>query len=144
MTFLLYFKQYWKLLGIAVLLLIIGYEYITINNKNNTIKDLKHDIEQLNLEISAKDVSINSYKTAVTDYDSKLNSINSQLKNCNDRLLTQVNDLHTIDEIMDSKDEPAACEITKPMEVTKNVNQITNSTQSKGIDFINQQFDTIK
>lgn len=144
MTFLLYFKQYWKLLGIAVLLLIIGYEYITINNKNNTIKDLKYEIEQLNLEISAKDVSINSYKTAVTDYDSKLNSINVQLKNCNDRLLTQVNDLLTIDEIMESKDEPEVCEITKPTEVTKNANQITNSTERKGIDFINQQFDTIK
>lgn len=144
MNFLLFFKNYWKLFSIALLLLVIGFEYTIINNKNNTIKDLKHSIEQLNIEIAAKDTTIESYKLAVVDYDAKISNINVQLNNCNSRLLAQTNDLLTIDTIMDSKDEEITCDVTQPTEVTKDVNKITNSTQTKGIDFINQQFDVFK
>ena len=144
MNFLLFFKNYWKLFSIILLLLVIGFEYTIINNKNNTIKDLKHSIEQLNIEIAAKDTTIESYKLAVVDYDAKISNINVQLNNCNSRLLAQTNDLLTIDTIMNSKDEEVSCEVTQPAEVTKDVNKITNSTQTKGIDFINQQFDVFK
>ena len=144
MNFLLFFKNYWKLFSIALLLLVIGFEYTIINNKNNTIKDLKHSIEQLNVEIAAKDTTIESYKMSVVDYNAKISNINVQLNNCNSRLLAQTNDLLTIDTIMDSKDEEVSCEVTQPVEVTKDVNKITNSTQTKGIDFINQQFDVFK
>lgn len=144
MNFLLFFKNYWKLFSIILLLLVIGFEYTIINNKNNTIKDLKHNIEQLNIEIAAKDTTIESYKMSVVDYDAKLSNINVQLSNCNSRLIAQTNDLLTIDTIMDSKDEEITCDVTQPTEVTKDVNKITNSTQTKGIDFINQQFDAFK
>lgn len=144
MNFLLFFKNYWKLFSIILLLLVIGFEYTIINNKNNTIKDLKHNIEQLNIEIAAKDTTIESYKLAVVDYDAKISNINVQLSNCNSRLIAQTNDLLTIDTIMDSKDEEITCDVTQPTEVTKDVNKITNSTQTKGIDFINQQFDAFK
>ena len=144
MNFLLFFKNYWKLFSIILLLLVIGFEYTIINNKNNTIKDLKHNIEQLNIEIAAKDTTIESYKMSVVDYDAKLSNINVQLSNCNSRLIAQTNDLLTIDTIMDSKDEEITCDVTQPTEVTKDVNKITNSTQTKGIDFINQQFDVFK
>lgn len=144
MNFLLFFKNYWKLFSIILLLLVIGFEYTIINNKNNTIKDLKHNIEQLNIEIAAKDTTIESYKMSVVDYDAKLSNINVQLSNCNSRLIAQTSDLLTIDTIMDSKDEEITCDVTQPTEVTKDVNKITNSTQTKGIDFINQQFDAFK
>ena len=144
MNFLLFFKNYWKLFSIALLLLVIGFEYTIINNKNNTIKDLKHNIEQLNIEIAAKDTTIESYKLAVVDYAAKISNINVQLSNCNSRLLAQTNDLLTIDTIMDSKDEETTCDVIQPTEVIKDVNKITNSTQTKGIDFINQQFDVFK
>jgi hypothetical protein len=136
--------KYWRYIAVGILILVIGVQNRVINTRNDTINKLKYEIEQLNVSNDAKDTTIESYKLAVVDYDAKISNINVQLSNCNSRLLAQTNDLLTIDTIMNSKDEEVSCEVTQPVEVTKDVNKITNSTQTKGIDFINQQFDVFK
>ena len=143
MNFLLFLKNYWKYIGIGVLLFIIGIEYMLICSKDNTIQHLEYTVEQLNIEIQVKDNSIKAYKKSTVDYDAKLENINTQLKYCNDRLVIQANELLTIDSIMESIDPTEHTE-TKPVEVKKDVKPISNTTQTKGIDFINQQFDSIK
>lgn len=143
MNFLLLLKNYWKYIGIGVLLFIIGIEYILICSRNNTIQHLEYAIDQLNTVIQAKENSIVAYKKSTLDYDAKLENVNDQLRYCNNRLLTQTNDLLTIESIMESTDTTEHTE-TKPVEVKKDVKPISNTTQTKGIDFINQQFDSIK
>lgn len=143
MNFLLFLKNYWKYIGIGVLLFIIGIEYILICSRDNTIQHLEYTVEQLNVEIQVKDNSIKAYKKSKLDYDAKLENINTQLNYCNDRLVIQANELLTIDSIMESVDPTEHTE-TKPVEVKNDVKPISNTTQTKGIDFINQQFDSIK
>ena len=143
MNFLLFLKNYWKYIGIGVLLFIIGIEYILICSKDTTIQHLEYAIDQLNTVIQAKENSIEAYKKSTLDYDAKLENVNTQLKYCNDRLLLQTSDLLTIDSIMESTDTAEHTE-TKPVEVKKDVKPISNATQTKGIDFINQQFNSIK
>ena len=143
MNFLLFLKNYWKYIGIGVLLLIIGIEYMLICSKDNTIQHLEYTVEQLNVEIQVKDNSIKAYKKSELDYDAKLENINTQLNYCNDRLVIQANELLTIDSIMESVDPTEHTE-TKPVEVKNDVKPISNTTQTKGIDFINQQFGSIK
>lgn len=143
MNFLLFLKNYWKYIGIGVLLFIIGIEYTIICSKDNTIQHLEYAVEQLNVEIQVKDNSIKSYKKSTIDYDAKLENVNTQLKYCNDRLLLQTNDLLTIDAIMENTDTTEHTK-TKPVEVKNDVKPISNTTQTKGIDFINLQFNSIK
>lgn len=143
MNFLLFLKNYWKYIGIGVLLFIIGIEYILICSRDNTIQHLEYTVEQLNVEIQVKDNSIKAYKKSELDYYAKLENINTQLNYCNDRLVIQANELLTIDSIMESVDPTEHTE-TKPVEVKNDVKPISNTTQTKGIDFINQQFDSIK
>lgn len=135
--------NYWKYIGIGVLVFIIGIEYILICRRDNTIQNLEHTVDQLNIAIQTKDNSIKAYEKSTLDYDAKLENVNIQLKYCNNRLLTQANDLLTIDSIMESTDTVEHTE-TNPVEVKKDVKPISNTTQTKGIDFINQQFDSIK
>ena len=143
MNFLLFLKNYWKYIGIGVLLLIIGIEYILICSRDSTIQNLEHTVDQLNIILQANENSIKAYKKSTLDYDAKLENVNTQLKYCNDRLLLQTSDLLTIDSIMESTDTAEHTE-TKPVEVKKDVKPISNTTQTKGIDFINQQFNSIK
>lgn len=143
MNFLLLLKNYWKYIGVGVLLFIIGIEYILICSKDNTIQHLEYTVEQLNIVIQAKDNSIKAYKQSTLDYNAKLENVNDQLRYCNNRLLIQTNDLLTIDSIMESTNTTEHTE-TKPVEVKNDVKPISNTTQTKGIDFINQQFDSIK
>ena len=143
MNFLLFLKNYWKYIGIGVLLFIIGIEYILICSKDTTIQHLEYAIDQLNIILQANENSIEAYKKSTLDYDAKLENVNTQLKYCNDRLLLQTSDLLTIDSIMESTDTAEHTE-TKPVEVKKDVKPISNATQTKGIDFINQQFNSIK
>ena len=143
MNFLLFLKNYWKYIGIGALLLIIGIEYILICSRDSTIQNLEHTVDQLNIILQANENSIKAYKQSTLDYDAKLENVNTQLKYCNDRLLLQTNDLLTIDSIMESTDTTEHTE-TKPVEVKKDVKPISNTTQTKGIDFINQQFNSIK
>lgn len=143
MNFLLFLKNYWKYIGIGALLLIIGIEYILICSRDSTIQNLEHTVDQLNIILQANENSIKAYKQSTLDYDAKLENVNTQLKYCNDRLLLQTNDLLTIDSIMESTDTAEHTE-TKPVEVKKDVKPISNTTQTKGIDFINQQFNSIK
>ena len=146
MNILSFLKDNWRLLGTLILLFIIWAEHTIIVHRENTILKLNNDIEQLNIVINAKDVSIESYKKATADYDAKISSINDQLDHCNNRLLMQANDLLTIDDIMESKDSDEDTKVPEDnhVEVKKDVKQISNTTQTKGIDFINQQFDAIK
>ena len=125
------------------MLFVIGIEYVLICRKDSTIQSLEYTVEQLNLIIQIKDDSIKAYKQSALDYDAKLENVNDQLRYCNNRLVTQANDLLTIDSIMGSTDTVEHTE-TKPVEVKKDVKPISNTTQTKGIDFINQQFDSIK
>lgn len=143
MNFLLFLKNYWKYIGIGALLLIIGIEYILICSRDSTIQNLEHTVDQLNIILQANENSIEAYKKSTLDYDAKLENVNTQLKYCNDRLLLQTSDLLTIDSIMESTDTAEHTE-TKPVEVKKDVKPISNATQTKGIDFINQQFNSIK
>lgn len=143
MNFLLFLKNYWKYIGIGALLLITGIEYILICSRDSTIQNLEHTVDQLNIILQANENSIKAYKQSTLDYDAKLESVNTQLKYCNDRLLLQTSDLLTIDSIMESTDTTEHTE-TKPVEVKKDVKPISNTTQTKGIDFINQQFNSIK
>lgn len=143
MNFLLFLKNYWKYIGIGALLLIIGIEYILICSRDSTIQNLEHTVDQLNIILQANENSIKAYKQSTLDYDAKLENVNTQLKYCNDRLLLQTSDLLTIDSIMESTDTAEHTE-TKPVEVKKDVKPISNATQTKGIDFINQQFNSIK
>lgn len=143
MNFLLFLKNYWKYIGIGALLLIIGIEYILICSRDSTIQNLEHTVDQLNIILQANENSIEAYKKSTLDYDAKLENVNTQLKYCNDRLLLQTSDLLTIDSIMESTDTAEHTE-TKPVEVKKDVKPISNTTQTKGIDFINQQFNSIK
>ena len=143
MNFLLFLKNYWKYIGIGALLLIIGIEYILICSRDSTIQNLEHTVDQLNIILQANENSIEAYKKSTLDYDAKLENVNTQLKYCNDRLLLQTSDLLTIDSIMKSTDTAEHTE-TKPVEVKKDVKPISNTTQTKGIDFINQQFNSIK
>lgn len=143
MNFLLFLKNYWKYIRIGALLLIIGIEYILICSRDSTIQNLEHTVDQLNIILQANENSIEAYKKSTLDYDAKLENVNTQLKYCNDRLLLQTSDLLTIDSIMESTDTAEHTE-TKPVEVKKDVKPISNTTQTKGIDFINQQFNSIK
>ena len=143
MNFLLFLKNYWKYIGIGALLLIIDIEYILICSRDSTIQNLEHTVDQLNIILQANENSIEAYKKSTLDYDAKLENVNTQLKYCNDRLLLQTSDLLTIDSIMESTDTAEHTE-TKPVEVKKDVKPISNTTQTKGIDFINQQFNSIK
>lgn len=143
MNFLLLLKNYWKYIGIGVLVFIISIEYILICRKDSTIQNLEYTVDQLNIVIQSKENSIKAYKQSTLDYNAKLENVNDQLRYCNNRLLTQTNDLLTIESIMESTDTTEHTE-TKPVEVKKDVKPISNTTQTKGIDFINQQFDSIK
>jgi hypothetical protein len=146
MSYLLNILKYWKLVGVGILLLIIGIEYWMLNSKEAAINDLTADNYNLGIIIKAKDASIRSYEQKLLDDKDEITAVNNQLNHCTTRLAAQVNDLIAIDNIMESTDEPVIVEpINETTEVKPNATPtITNTTQSKGIDFINSQFDAIK
>ena len=148
MSYLLTILKYWKFIGIGILILIIGIEYHMLNNRDSTIIELNNTIANLNTIIHAKDESIESYEKKMVDDDAKITSVNDQLNHCLIRLNTQINDMLAIDDIMNSTDEPVvepAVPDTPVTEVKSHATStISNTTQTKGIDFINSQFDSIK
>ena len=143
MHFLSFVKNHWGFLGTAVLCIVIGVQYMIINTKNTTILELNAEIDKMKTVIDANNVSINSFESMIVNYNEELESIQDQLARCNVRMSEQIDDMFTIDRIMECDNTPIAVETT-PGEVKPDVKPISNTTETKGIDFINQQFDAIK
>ena len=143
MHFLSFVKNHWGFLGTAVLCIVIGVQYMIINIKNTTILELNAEIDKMKTVIDANNVSINSFESMIVNYNEELESIQDQLARCNVRMSEQIDDMFTIDRIMECDNTPIAVETT-PGEVKPDVKPISNTTETKGIDFINQQFDAIK
>ena len=143
MHFLSFIKNHWGFLGTAVLCIVIGVQYMIINIKNTTILELNAEIDKMKTVIDANNVSINSFESMIVNYNEELESIQDQLAKCNVRMSEQIDDMFTIDRIMECDNAPVAVETTSG-EVKPDVKPISNTTETKGIDFINQQFDAIK
>lgn len=143
MHFLSFVKNHWGFLGTAVLCIVIGVQYMIINIKNTTILELNAEITKMKTVIDANNVSINSFESMIVNYNEELESIQDQLAKCNVRMSEQIDDMFTIDRIMECDNTPIAVETTSG-EVKPDVKPISNTTETKGIDFINQQFDAIK
>ena len=125
------------MIGTAVLCIVIGVQYMIINIKNTTILELNAEIDKMKTVIDANNVSINSFESMIVNYNEELESIQDQLAKCNVRMSEQIDDMFTIDRIMECDNTPVAVETTSG-EVKPDVKPIS------GIDFINQQFDAIK
>ena len=143
MNFLSFVKNHWGFLGTAVLCMVIGVQYLIINIKNTTIVELNAEIAKMKTIIDANNVSIDSFESMIVHYNDELESISEQLAKCNVRMSEQMDDMFTIDRIMECDNTPIAVETTSG-EVKPDVKPISNTTETKGIDFINQQFDAIK
>ena len=143
MHFLSFIKNHWGFLGTAVLCIVIGVQYMIINIKNTTILELTAEIDKMKTVIDANNVSINSFEAMITNYNEEMESISEQLAKCNVRMSEQIDDMFTIDRIMECDNTPVEVETTSG-EVKPDVKPISNTTETKGIDFINQQFDAIK
>lgn len=133
----------WKLMGLCALLIVIAVEHHRVMTRDIVITELTNTVQDLREAIQTQEDSINAYEVAVDDSVAKLIAVDKQLKLCHEHAKQQAEDLATIDAIMNSTDdttEPPVQETTK-----ENSNDtISNTTQSKGIDFINSQFDAIK
>lgn len=143
MNFLSFVKNHWGFLSAAVLCMIIGVQYLIINIKNTTIIDLHAEIAKMKTVIDANNTSITSFENMIDHYNDEIESISEQLARCNIRMSEQMADMFTIDRIMECDNTPVAVETTSE-EVKPDVKPISNTTETKGIDFINQQFDAIK
>lgn len=133
----------WKLIGLCVLLIVIAVEHHRVMTRDIVITKLTNTVQGLREAIQAQEDSINAYEVAVDDSVAKLIAVDKQLKLCHEQAKQQAKDLATIDAIMNSTDDPAEPPVQETTKENSN-DTISNTTQSKGIDFINSQFDAIK
>lgn len=133
----------WKFIGLCVLLIVIAVEHHRVMTRDIVITKLTNTVQDLREAIQTQEDSINAYEVAVDDSVAKLIAADKQLKLCHEHAKQQAEDLATIDTIMNAADDTAEPPVQETAKENSN-DTISNTTQSKGIDFINSQFDAIK
>lgn len=133
----------WKLMGLCALLIVIAVEHHRVMTRDVVITKLTNTVQDLREAIQTQEDSINAYEVAMDDSVAKLIAVDKQLKLCHEQAKQQAKDLATIDAIMNSTDDTTELPVQETTKENSN-DTISNTTQSKGIDFINSQFDAIK
>ena len=124
------------LIGILGLIIIIGIQTYRISLWETDCAKLKLENEILTQNVTALEGQVNAAKAQTTFKESELSNVNELLSKCWKLQQEQNADFNEIKTIMEEKSEPA--------EVVKSYEPITVTQQTKGIDFVNQQFDKVK
>lgn len=130
-------------MGLCALLIVIAVEHHRVMTRDVVITKLTNTVQDLREAIQTQEDSINAYEVAMDDSVAKLIAVDKQLKLCHEQAKQQAKDLATIDAIMNSTDDTTELPVQETTKENSN-DTISNTTQSKGIDFINSQFDAIK
>lgn len=146
-----FIKNHMPIFFIGILVVVVGVQQLRITYKDTTIAKLEGHTVILTQDIDIANQSIATLKKSIEDTDAKIVSVTNVLKDCQLAMVTQATDFKEIGEIMASEDAPAisvvadsSCPVdlngVVPTQGVTNETKISNTTNSKGIDFINKQF----
>lgn len=145
LQFFSFVQKYYKLLLVAILVLIIGVQQYRIKCKDQDILELNVQLTQIKSALDTANDSISTLQYALDDESVKGNQINGMLNKCYADMDNQRQEYAEIENIMNATDEvePVVEESTTVKEVSHEV-PISNATNKLGIDFINKQFSAIE